>query len=263
MATWNARDYSQNSSAQQKWAHELIDKLHLRGDEHVLDIGCGDGKVTAELARRVPGGVVVGIDNSRDMVWFARETFPESTHANLFFLHCDAAAMQFQDQFDVIFSNAALHWIVNHRPVLQGISRALKPKGRILLQMGGRGNAAGVLGVVNGVASAPKWSKFFQDFRFPYGFHGPEDYCDWLAESGLAPQRIELIPKDMIHASIDKFSGWFRTTWMPWIQSVPEDRREEFIETVIIRYLSAHPVDEIGRVHVEMVRLEVEARGPE
>jgi trans-aconitate methyltransferase len=260
MTTWNAQDYSQNSSAQQKWAHELIDKLHLRADEHVLDIGCGDGKVTAELARRASRGVVVGIDNSRDMVWFARETFPESTHANLFFLHCDASAMQFQDQFDVIFSNAALHWIVNHRPVLQGISRALKPNGRILLQMGGRGNAAGVLRAVNDVTSDANWSRFFQAFRFPYGFHAPEDYREWLQQAGLAPQRVELIPKDMIHTSIDKFAGWFRTTWMPWIQSVPADCREEFIETIVARYLSRHPVDEVGRVHVEMVRLEVEAQ---
>ena len=257
---WNAQDYSQNSSAQQRWAHELIDKLHLRGDEHILDIGCGDGKVTAELARRVPRGFLIGIDSSREMVWFAREKFPEADRTNLSFLHVDASAMQFQEQFDVVFSNAALHWVVNHRPVLQGISRALKPSGRILLQMGGRGNAAGMLRAVEEVASNAKWSSFFRNFRFPYGFHGPDEYHDWLEQAGLEPLRVELIPKDMTHDGIDRFAGWFRTTWMPWIQSVPDERREEFIETIIARYLCAHPVDENGRIHVEMVRLEVEAR---
>ena len=73
MHQWNARDYHENSSMQRRLALELIDRLTLKGDEHALDIGCGDGKVTAELARRVPLGLVVGIDSSEEMVRFAHD----------------------------------------------------------------------------------------------------------------------------------------------------------------------------------------------
>ena len=72
---WNAADYAANSAAQQIWARELIVQLHLRGNERILDVGCGDGKVTAELARAVPKGSVAGIDASPEMVRFARKTF--------------------------------------------------------------------------------------------------------------------------------------------------------------------------------------------
>ena len=75
MTQWNAHDYNQHSSEQQKWANELIDKLNLAGDEHLLDIGCGDGKITAALAARLTRGRVVGVDKSREMIDFARANF--------------------------------------------------------------------------------------------------------------------------------------------------------------------------------------------
>src|SRR3954469_23388749 len=164
MTNWNPEDYHHNSSEQRKWARELIAKLHLAGHELVLDLGCGDGKVTAEIARQVSRGKVVGVDVSRDMVEFARTNFPTSASPNLSFTHADASALQFSDAFDVVFSNAALHWIRDHRPVLHGISRALKPGGRTLLQMGGRGNAADVLAVIEGITMEPRWRKFFGEF---------------------------------------------------------------------------------------------------
>jgi trans-aconitate methyltransferase len=260
MTTWNAEDYSKNSSEQQKWARELIAKLKLRGDERVLDLGCGDGKVTAELAAHVPRGEVVGVDLSPEMIRFATEHFTGPAHANLCFAQADARALPFHEEFDVVFSNAVLHWTDDHRPVLQGIHRALRPGGRILLQMGGRGNVAGVLAVMNHIVRDPKWSPFFHEFSFRYGFHGPEEYSRWLTDAGLIPTRVELFPKDMVHDSPRGFKGWFRSTWMPWIDRVPADQRSAFIDDCVARYLHSHPADERGRVQVAMVRLEVEAQ---
>jgi trans-aconitate methyltransferase len=133
---WNAVDYHQSSPAQRQWAQELIDKLQIRGNEHILDIGCGDGKVTAEIARHLPEGEVVGIDASPEMIRFALEHFPPTRFPNLSFAEMAAQAMTFRERFDVVFSNAALHWIPDHRPVLAGISDALHPGGRLLIQMG-------------------------------------------------------------------------------------------------------------------------------
>ena len=256
MATWNATDYAKNSSEQQKWARELIAKLNLRGDERVLDLGCGDGKVTAEIAQQLPRSEIVGVDLSQEMIDFAQRTFDQP---NLSFAHGDATALTFNKEFDVVFSNAVLHWVYDHVPVLNGIDRALKPGGRILLQMGGRGNAAGILAIVNEIACRERWSPYFASFSFRYGFHGPEGYSRWLTDAGFRPRRVELIPKDMTHATRERFTGWFRTTWMPWTDRIPAAYREEFIADVIGTYLQTQPHDDTGRVHVAMVRLEVEA----
>ncbi len=256
MPTWNATDYAKNSSEQQKWARELIAKLHLRGDERVLDLGCGDGKVTAEIAEQLPRGRIVGVDLSQEMIDFATRTFHRP---NLSFDHADARSLNFENEFDIVFSNAVLHWVYDHEPILRGIHRSLKTGGRILLQMGGRGNARGMLATATELTHDPRWSRYFTDFNFRYGFHGPEEYTRWLTAAGFHAGRVELIPKDMTHATPERFAGWVRTTWIPWTDRIPPAERETFIADLVARYLELHPVDEAGRVHVAMVRLEVEA----
>jgi trans-aconitate 2-methyltransferase len=112
---WNADDYAKHSSSQYKWAQELIPKLKLSGSEALLDIGCGDGKITAVLAKSLPHGCIVGIDSSENMVTLAQHTFPPDAYPNLSFQRMDARALTFQEKFDHVFSNAALHWITDYR----------------------------------------------------------------------------------------------------------------------------------------------------
>ncbi len=262
MAHWDAVDYHRHSTAQQVWARELIAKLDLAGDEYVLDVGCGDGKVTAELAEQLPRGVVVGVDLSPEMVAFARETFPPERYPRLTFERMDARDLRYEDEFDVVFSNATLHWVVDHRPVLAGIARALLPGGRTLLQMAGEGNARDVVAVMDTLCAEPEWRGFFEGFTFPYGFHAPVVYRTWLVEAGLTPRRVELFPKDMTQAGPAGLAGWFRTTWLPYLERVPEERRPALIEVAVSRYVAQHPPDGDGLVHVAMARLEVEATRP-
>jgi trans-aconitate 2-methyltransferase len=258
--TWNPAEYHRSSSAQQQWAQELITKLGLRGNERVLDIGCGDGKVTAEIARSLPEGTVTGMDNSPEMIQFARDHFPRSEYRNLLFVEADARALPFSEEFDVIFSNAALHWIPDHKPVLAGIAKSLRPGGKLLIQMGGKGNAEQALGAGNIVQRRPKWVKYFYAFSFTYGFFSSAEYREWLIESGFEPVRVELIPKDMTYSSREGFAAWIRTTWLPWMARLPESRRSGFIEAVMEEYLSSYPADADGTIHISMVRLEAEAK---
>ena len=83
MHRWDPKVYEKSSSAQQKWAQELLSKISIRGDERILDIGCGDGKITAEIALLVPRGSVMGLDNSVEMLGFARSRFPPLSQPNL------------------------------------------------------------------------------------------------------------------------------------------------------------------------------------
>lgn len=165
--TWDAADYAQSSFPQKQWAGELISKMHLTGRERVLDIGCGDGRISAALAVCVPDGSVTGCDCSPEMICFARGQFPARKYPNLSFVEGDATDLRFPEQFDVVFSNAALHWIYDHGPVLAGISRALVSGGRMIVQMGGKGNAAGIYACAGAPASRTRmgallYGLFFQ-----------------------------------------------------------------------------------------------------
>jgi trans-aconitate 2-methyltransferase len=256
---WNAGDYAEHSAAQREWGVELAGRLGLRGDESVLDIGCGDGKLTAYIAAQLPRGRVVGIDSSEAMVSHARAAFPESRYANLDFEHMDARKIAFEEEFHTVFSNATLHWVKDHLPVLRGIHRALKPGGKLLLQMGGRGNAQRFFVVVAGLIREDPWRHYFEGLSFPYGFHGVEKYRAWLRLAHLEALRVELIPKDMRQKGGEGLAAWVRTTWLPYTESVPEDLRLALIGELISRYVTKHPPDADGWVHVPMVRLEVEA----
>ncbi len=257
--TWNAEDYAKHSSAQQDWARELIAKLRLNGDESVLDIGCGDGKITAEIAHQLSDGKVLGVDSSKDMIELACKNFPIEKHPNLSFKLVDAKHLPFKEQFDIVFSNAALHWIKNHKPVISGIKNSLKPNGRMLLQMGGKGNAESVISILETIIAEKKWNRYFSGFEFPYGFHEPEKYELWLKEADLNPIRVELIPKDMSYKDKNGLAGWIRTTWLPYTDRVPAHRRKEFITLLVEKYIEKYPLDSKGNIHVNMIRLEVEA----
>src|SRR5690242_447741 len=216
MYDWNAADYAKHSAGQEQWARELIGQAGLAPDDRVLDIGCGDGRITAAIAQLVPRGTVLGIDLSADMVAHAARHFPASTHPNLAFRQIDARALPFDRAFTFIFSNAVLHWIRDQRPVVAGIARALVPGGRCLLQMGGRGNSAIAIRAFEQVADMPAWRQWYVGFESSYGFHGDDEYRAWLDEAGLIADRVELIDKDMIHADRAAFVGWLRTAWHPY-----------------------------------------------
>lgn len=257
---WNAQDYEKSSSAQQKWAQELILKLNIQPADKILDIGCGDGKITAELAALVPQGSVIGIDSSEGMIQYAKTCYPNEKFPNLQFFLMDARQLTFQNEFTTIFSNAALHWVDNHLAVLQGIHHSLQPGGKVLLQMGGKGNAFHLIQVIEEMIQDKKWSSYFQDFSFPYFFYDINNYQTWLNQMGFEPIRIELIPKDMTHEGVAGLTGWIRTTWHPYTEKVPESMRESFISEWVERYLQKYPITLDGLTHVHMVRLEVEAK---
>jgi len=258
---WNPEDYEKHSSAQEKWADALISGLKLKGDEHILDIGCGDGKITAKMAARVPEGRVLGIDSSLDMIGFARKKFPPVQCANLRFELGDALSLDFDREFDIVTSFACLHWIEDHLSVLKGVRRSLRPGGRLLIQCGGRGNAGELMALTEELIRKSIWARYFQGFRFPYYFYGTEGYHSWLEQAGLEGVRVALVPKEMVQQGKDGLEGWIRTTWHPVLERVPEDLRQQFIREMAEGYLERHPLED-GLAKLDMMRLEVEAKRP-
>jgi trans-aconitate 2-methyltransferase len=158
MHKWDPADYQKSSSAQYNWAMALIAGLKLDGKESILDIGCGDGRITAHLAGLVPNGNVLGIDLSPEMIRFAAGKYAD--HPNLSFLVGDASDLKFAGEFDLVVSFACLHWVKDHLSVLKAVRQSLVPGGHFLMQCGGRGNAARILDLTGDLVAS-------QAFPFP------------------------------------------------------------------------------------------------
>jgi len=249
--TWDPQAYQQNGAFVHGLAGGVLEWLDAKPGEYILDLGCGDG----QLSRRIvdAGASVLGVDTSAEMIAAARERWVEAEHAS-------AEALPFSDGvFDAVFSNAALHWVDDHRAFLRGVAAVLKADGRLVVSCGGKGNAQDVFVALRPEMRLKRWRGFFRRIPKPYFFYSPADYEKWLPLFGFKTISVRLVPKDAVYAGRDKFVAWLRTTWLPYVQRVPENLREEFIAAVADRYLAKHPPDAEGKVHVRMVRLEIEA----
>ncbi|MGH2870347.1 MAG: class I SAM-dependent methyltransferase [Solirubrobacteraceae bacterium] len=196
---WDAATYDRISAPQQAWAAEQLDRLALAGDEVVLDAGCGSGKVTAELARRVPRGTVYAVDAAPAMVTHTQQALG----SRAIVLCQDLTQLVLPEPVDVIFSNATFHWIPDHDALFAALHRNLKPSGRLLAQCGGRGNIDAFRRVSEDVAAQEPFAPYFEGWRKPWNYATPEEteerlaradfseVCCWLEDrpTGLAEPR--------------------------------------------------------------------------
>jgi len=141
VAEWDAERYHQISGPQQAWGRRVLGRLALQGHERVLDLGCGTGRVTGEIAACVPRGRVVGLDRSPAMLATAGAWLREHAPGVRLVLG-DGAALPFRRAFDAVFSGATFHWIHDHAALFRSIITALEPGGRLVAQCGGAGNLA-------------------------------------------------------------------------------------------------------------------------
>ena len=200
MHQWNPSDYEKNSSAQESAALTILSKLDLKGDEHILDIGCGDGKITLKMASIVPRGQVLGIDSSQEMIAFARNRIPSSPYANLSFETGDALNLNYHNEFDLVTSFACLHWIKDHLAVLKGIERSLKPGGKMIIQCRGRseGMDDDIFALTREVIRSERWSRYFRGYSNSQEVYGPDEYHAWLDQAGLEELKADLTINDLV-----------------------------------------------------------------
>jgi trans-aconitate 2-methyltransferase len=257
MYKWDPDDYHRHSSAQECIAEDVISGLKVEGNEFILDIGCGDGKVTSKLASLVPQGRVLGIDSSKKMIDFCRKKFPTSNYTNLEFEHLNALDMKFESNFDLVTSFACLHWVKDHLAVLRNIKRSLKPGGKLLLQCAGRRIGNDLTAAGRDVIRSDKWKKYFREFSNPYGMYSPDEYHDCLALTGLEELKVELTVEEMILPGKAGLEGFIRTTWLPITESVTEEHRWQLIREISERYIENHPLrDNLAIVNMSVLLVE-------
>jgi len=236
MTEWHASDYNQQNSLQKSMAEEQLARLTLRGDERVLDLGCGDGKVTAEIAARVPRGSVLGVDPSHDMIAFATSRFATPAHANLRFEVADARKLPYRDEFDLLVSFNALHWVPEQDAALVSIRAALKSTGRALLRMVPAGKRESLEDVIEETRKLPRWAGDFASFSKPYVHFTPDQYRTMCEHAGLRVVRLAVEDKAWDFQTREGFMAFARATFVEWIQHLPQSEYEPFITEVLDRY---------------------------
>ena len=236
MTEWNASEYARLSTLQAAMAEEVLSLLDLKGTEDVLDVGCGNGKTTAEIAARVPKGWVVGVDASADMIAFATAHRDANAHHNLQFAVADARHLPFAQEFDLVVSFNALHWVPEQAQALQSIRSALRPDGRAQLRLVPKGERKSLEDVIEETRRSSRWSGFFQSFHDPYLHLPPEEYGALAERQGFQVLRIQTAAKSWDFQSRAAFFAFGSVTFVEWTQHLPEVERPDFVKDVLDRY---------------------------
>ena len=242
---WDPQRYNRNAGFVAELGALLIDLLDPRPGERILDLGCGEGALTAKLLDA--GAAVVGIDASPEQVAAARERGLDARVMN-------AEALDFDSEFDAVLSNAALHWMLDPDAVLRGVARALKPDGRFVAEMGGAGNVAAIVAALFAVLEARGLEP---RSAFPWYFPTPEDYQGRLEAAGFAVSSIALIPRPTPLPG--EMGGWLETFAESFLKQVPAGERPALIAEVT-EALRPQLCDEEGRWSADYVRLRFAAR---
>lgn len=191
MTDWNAARYHEISAPQQAWGRRVLERLPLDGSERVLDVGCGSGRLTAEIAARVPAGGVVGLDRSGAMLEKAAAYLRDHAPRTSLVL-ADAAALPFRRTFDAVFSGATFHWIHDHAALFRSIVTALRPGGRLVAQSGGGPNLALLYGRAARLMQEPRFARYFEDWHEPTYFADVETTRRRLIAAGFVDVEVSL-----------------------------------------------------------------------
>lgn len=242
--TWHARRYARNARFVADLGLPVVELLAPAEGERILDLGCGDGALTEKIA--AAGARVVALDGSADQVAAARARGLDARLA-------DARALDFEGVFDAVFSNAALHWMLEPDRVLAGVRRALKPGGRFVAEMGGAGNVARI---VRALVAALERRGLDGRAAVPWYFPAPDEYRGRLERQGFAVDRIELIPRPTPLPG--EMGDWLETFAENFYRLVPGGEREAMTQEVV-EALRPALADEEGRWTADYVRLRFRA----
>ncbi|MEM8646800.1 MAG: methyltransferase domain-containing protein [Pseudomonadota bacterium] len=240
---WQPKDYAANARFVSDLAGAVLEWLDLKPGERILDLGCGDGALTLKLSEM--GAHVVGVDASENFVEAAKGQGVDARLMN-------GEALTFSEEFDAVFSNAALHWMTNPSAVIEGIARALKPKGRFVAEFGGFGNVAAIATALRAVAHVRGGD---ESLVAPWFFPSPEEYTDLLTAQGFVVDRIGLYPRPTPLKT--GMGPWLKTFRTPFFEQYG-DAADAVLDDVVA-LLKPALRDAQGNWMADYVRLRVEA----
>lgn len=184
-AEWNAASYHTLSDPHVGWGDRTLARLPLRGDETVLDAGCGSGRITAMLLERLPDGCAIGFDRSANMLAEAEANLRPRYGDRVTFLQGDLASLELPEPIDAIFSTATFHWVLDHDALFASLFHALRPGGLVVAQCGGGPNLAGLLSRVRALADQHAWGAPLRSWAGPWEFADAATTAQRLHRAGF------------------------------------------------------------------------------
>jgi len=242
---WDGTSYDRISATMEALGMEVLERLDLRGDELVLDAGCGSGRVTAALIERLPRGRVIAVDESASMIDAARRRLGPNIDLRV----ADLLKLELEQPVDAILSTATFHWIADHDRLFARLRAVLASGGRLAAQCGGEGNIDVLRGKARELIAREPYARHFHDWRPPWNYAAPAPTRERLLAAGFASAECWLTraPRQPEHPRE------FLSTIVlgPHVQHLPEDLRAPFMDDVLAA---------LGEpVVVDYVRLNIDA----
>ncbi|HKW27093.1 MAG TPA: methyltransferase domain-containing protein [Terriglobales bacterium] len=182
---WNSEVYQRVSRPQFSWGKKVLDRVHMQGDETVLDAGCGTGRLAGELLERLPRGRLLAVELSDNMLRAARQELEPRFSGQVWFVVADLQRLPFHQVAHGIFSAAVFHWIKDHERLFRSLHDALRPGGWLEAQCGGGPNLGALLGRAEALISAPPLEQFFSGWQRPWEYASPETTAERLRQAGF------------------------------------------------------------------------------
>lgn len=232
---WNAAAYHRVSDPQVAWGRAVLQRLELRGDERVIDAGCGTARLTKELAERVPRGRVVGLDASRQMLDQARGHLSSASPA-VWLVEALLPAVPIREWADVVFSTATFHWVADHPALFANVFQALRPGGILHAQCGGAGNLARARQPSEALMRRPPFAPWFANWRPVWEFANAEETAARLTAAGFSGVEAGLEPAPVTFADGASYRAFVETVvFRLHLAALPENLRPAFLDEIVNR----------------------------
>jgi trans-aconitate methyltransferase len=244
---WDAETYDNISTIQEQFALKLIQLRNWTGKEIVMDAGCGSGRVTKILAKEIPNKKIYAIDIDVNMIDKAKDNL--SQFENVTIINSDLLDLNLQiisSKVDVIFSNAALHWILNHQKLFNTFFELLNQNGQLLIQCGGYGNLKKAISIFNKIKDSEKFKDYFKEWKEEWYFPKPSNTEKLLNEIGYNNIKVYLSEASISFVNKSSYSLYLKTVVLgPYLRYIPSDNyKEEYLKSIL---------NEIEQNHLEMI----------
>ncbi len=248
--SWDASSYDVQAEPHEAWGRAVLDRLELRGNETVLDAGCGTGMISKILLERLPEGRLIGVDASAAMLEKASEAMGADPRVEL--RQADLVSLELDEQVDAVFSTATFHWILAHEELFRHLLGVLRPGGRLEAQCGGQDNIAEVARALDALAGDERFSPYLRPEQRAWNYASVGDTESRLERAGFVDVQAWLEPWPVTPRDP---RGFLRTVILPWhLERLPSELQDEFVDAVITT--QPRPMT------VRYVRLNISARRP-
>jgi trans-aconitate 2-methyltransferase len=230
---WDAETYHKVSNIQESWAIEILEKRKFKVNEVILDAGCGTGRVTKIIANKVKRGKVYAVDLDENMIINAKKNLKDLS--NIVFVKSDLSDVKLPEKIDLVFSNAVIHWILDHKKLFTNFWDVLKPGGKLLIQCGGKGNLDTIPNALEKVRITQRFDHYFKNWKIPWNFASSADTIKILNEIGFKDIQANLVEKKTKFGNFQEYILFMKTVVMkPYLSYLPTTENNNQIKNLFI-----------------------------